>query len=69
MNDSGLGKDCDLGLAGFPKNPPTRHRNRRFPFSDFFAVSPPARLDYHLAHTVIPSPPLLIKQSRSFPLH
>lgn len=30
---------------------------RRFPLSHPFAVSPPARLDYHLVHTVIPEGP------------
>jgi len=69
MNDSGVSKDCDLGLAGFPKDHPTRHRSRRFPFSDLFAVSPSARLDYHLVHTVILSPLSQRKQSRSFPQH
>ena len=32
-----MSKDCGLGPAGFPKDPPTRHRSRRFPLSDPFA--------------------------------
>ena len=57
VNDSRLSKDCGLGLAGFPKDPPARHRSWRFPLSDLFAMSPVARLDYHLVHTVILNPP------------
>lgn len=38
VNDNKLSKDCGLGLAGFPENLPTRHRNWRFPLYDFLAI-------------------------------
>ena len=56
VNGSEVGKDCGLGPAGFPKGRPVRHRNWRFPLRPL-RLSPSARLDYHLAHTVIPTPP------------
>jgi len=36
MDDDNLSKDCGLGPAGFPKDPPVRRRAWRFPLSDLF---------------------------------